>query len=213
MARHPLRSLDARFVIALSSVALICLLVSGLALNQILPGYFAEQAQRRLESARASTELVMVNTLNRTRLEALQVPELRERILQQLARDAADNLAVARVEIIQMTDGAHVAHALPSDTELLHEQGLRPDRQVPSVGFVVQLDIGIPQPPATLERDTVVQLWVQISEPYTSREMSLEQVRGALVAARRASSTSGCRPPAWPRSTSWGSSSTRWPSG
>jgi signal transduction histidine kinase len=168
---------------ALSSVAFICLIVSGLALNQILPGYFAEQAERRLESARTSTMLVMLNDIEQAPMEVLQVSERRQRLLGRLARIAADNLALARVEILQVLDGAQVALAEPGDTERLLEQGLRPDPQVDPTEFVLELDIGLPQPPATLEDDTVVPLLVRISEPYTSREASLEQVRGALVAA------------------------------
>jgi signal transduction histidine kinase len=182
MGRRLLRSLDVRFVIALSSVAFLCLLVSGLALNQILPGYFAEQAERRLESAADSMQLVIINSIDQAPLDVLQVPERRQRFLQQLADTSANNLAQARVEMRQVLDGEQVALAEPSNTDRLLEQGLRPDPLVQPVEFVLPLDIGLPQPPATLDDDTVLPLLVRISEPYTSREASLEEVRGALVA-------------------------------
>ena len=44
---HPLRRLDARFVLTISAVALLGLLISGIAISQILPGYFIEQANQR----------------------------------------------------------------------------------------------------------------------------------------------------------------------
>ena len=42
--------LNVRLVLALASVALVALLVSGVALSQILPGYFVEQADARAET-------------------------------------------------------------------------------------------------------------------------------------------------------------------
>ena len=43
--------LNVRLVLALASVAAVALLISGIALAQILPGYFLDQAERRAESA------------------------------------------------------------------------------------------------------------------------------------------------------------------
>ena len=41
--------LNTRLVVAIGSVALVGLIVSAAAINQILPGYFAEQTHQRLE--------------------------------------------------------------------------------------------------------------------------------------------------------------------
>ena len=48
-----MQRLNVRLVVALASVALIALLICGAALNQILPGYFVEQAETRAEIAAA----------------------------------------------------------------------------------------------------------------------------------------------------------------
>ena len=43
--------LNVRLVIALASIAVVALLVSGIALSQILPGYFLDQAARSSQTA------------------------------------------------------------------------------------------------------------------------------------------------------------------
>ena len=53
------QQLNARLVLALASVALVALLVSGLALNQILPGYFKEQATSRARTAALATAVYL----------------------------------------------------------------------------------------------------------------------------------------------------------
>ena len=45
------QQLNARLVLALASVALVALLVSGAALTQVLPGYFVEQAISRARTS------------------------------------------------------------------------------------------------------------------------------------------------------------------
>ena len=54
-----LQRLNTRLVLAIGSVALVGLIVSALAINQILPGYFAEQTTERLETASGATGLLM----------------------------------------------------------------------------------------------------------------------------------------------------------
>ena len=53
--RATFHRLNVRLVLALASIAVVALLVSGLALSQILPGYFAEQTVQRMRTAVAST--------------------------------------------------------------------------------------------------------------------------------------------------------------
>src|ERR671918_15126 len=50
--------LNVRVVAALWSIALVGLVISAIAINQILPNYFREQAQERLEAAALSTILL-----------------------------------------------------------------------------------------------------------------------------------------------------------
>ena len=51
--------LNVRLVIALASTAAVALLVSGVALSQILPGYFLDQAARSSQTAALSTALLL----------------------------------------------------------------------------------------------------------------------------------------------------------
>ena len=60
-----LRRLDVRLVLALASTALLALLISGAALNQILPGYFKEQASIRLDASANSTALLIQDAASR----------------------------------------------------------------------------------------------------------------------------------------------------
>src|SRR3970040_3179691 len=75
------QQLNARLVLALASVALVALLVSGLSLNQVLPGYFVEQAASRARTAALGTHLLLKEQVERVRTsqpQLLTVPELRE---------------------------------------------------------------------------------------------------------------------------------------
>src|SRR5918996_3160956 len=75
-----LQRLNVRLVIALALVSTVALTVSGLAINQILPGYFREQANERLESSAVSIILVLQETADTLRAERptdLFVPEIR----------------------------------------------------------------------------------------------------------------------------------------
>src|SRR5687768_10392784 len=47
--------LNARLIMAVAVVALVGLLVSGVAISQILPGYFIEQTVQRIQTSAVST--------------------------------------------------------------------------------------------------------------------------------------------------------------
>ncbi len=173
-----LQRLNVRLVMAIFSVALVGLLVSGVALNQILPGYFLEQAGSRAETAALSTALLLQKTADEaadTRPQLLTIRELREtQLLKPVADIAAHSLAQGTVEIFN-PDESLAARAEPDEETKanLRKDGLRPDPEVPP-GVVTQ-SISMPDgsPPITF---TII-----VSNPYTSRAATLERVRGTLL--------------------------------
>ena len=130
------QQLNARLVLALASVALVALLVSGLSLNQVLPGYFVEQAASRARTAALSTALLLqeqANSVATTRPQLLTVRELREaQLLRPVAETAARALAQGTVSFYN-EDGTLDARAEPDDAtvEALVADGLHPDPEVP----------------------------------------------------------------------------------
>src|SRR5918992_5393895 len=57
--------LNVRLVMALAVVALVGLITSGIAIQQILPGFFAEQTELQLAAAAGSTALSLRETVTR----------------------------------------------------------------------------------------------------------------------------------------------------
>jgi signal transduction histidine kinase len=174
-----LKRLNVRLVLILASVALVALVVSGVALSQILPGYFADEAARRAETAARATA-----TLVRFRLESmggediswLLVPELRNtQLLQPIAQVAAKELAQGTVEITY-PDGSLAAKAVPdaaTDAQLRSE-GLQPDVGVEAQQFT--------DPNITIAGQRIsLTYWVR--DVYTNRVSTLQRVNGTLVAA------------------------------
>lgn len=178
-SRGPLgfvQRLNVRLVIALSSVALIALLVSGATLNQILPGLFVSQAETRAEVAAAATGLLIEDTATRASVTVLATPELRNtELLLPVARTAANTLAQGTVSIYN-PDGSLAANASPdpsTDAEL-RSQGLRPDPDVRDQSVTKTLaDMpGLSRP---------ITFTIVVSMPYTSRLATLDSVRGTLI--------------------------------
>ncbi len=173
--------LDVRLVLTLSSIAAISLLVSGLALFQILPGYFVDQAELRLKNAGQATALFLQNqaeSVAESKPQVLTNKELREgRFLRQQAQFAADNFVQGTVEFYN-EDGTLAARASPSDTAELAGQGLRVDNAVESQRS--ERLIGIPNP-QTVSGQFLFS--VVVSQPYTSRITTLDRVRTALLGA------------------------------
>ncbi|HEX2222254.1 MAG TPA: HAMP domain-containing sensor histidine kinase [Candidatus Limnocylindria bacterium] len=168
-----LRRLDVRLAFAIASVALVGLLVSGMAISQILPGFFEEQTRDRLRSAIASTKLVIevLADFERRNSGILETPELRDFVLQRAADVTAESLIPATVEMYNV-EGQRVAHAEPPDTDALLAQGLRPDPQVGPVRDEFGLRI---------TGDEVIPYTLVIRDAWTSRERTVGQVRGALL--------------------------------
>jgi signal transduction histidine kinase len=171
-----LRRLEVRLVLALASVALVALTVSGIALFQILPSYFVDQAHARLVAAADATASLIKDEPP----DHLSPHDVRDSNLQGIAESAANNIAQATVEIINVQDGSPAAIASPERPAELADQGLRPDPQVQPVE--TSLTIQVPHLDSVAP-DGQLKLRVVISNPYTSRAATLDQVRGTLVAA------------------------------
>jgi signal transduction histidine kinase len=172
-----MQRLNVRLVIALASVALVALLVSGATLNQILPSLFVGQAEERAQIAAAATGFLMRDVATEVSLEVLATPELRNtKFLLPVAQTAAETLAQGTVSIYY-PDGSLAATASPdrdSDADL-RSQGLRPDPQVESRSATQELDV-----PGQLQP---IKFTITVSKPYTSRLATLESVRGTLIFA------------------------------
>lgn len=178
LAALPTR-LNVRLVLALASVVLVALLVSGIALSQILPGYFVDQAERRAETAARATYLLIdtwAASLREQRPGVLLVPELRNtELMQPRAQNAADQLALGTV-LITYQDGSLAAFAEPSEDQQarLREQGLLPDPEVAPQSFAADLQ---------LATGISVRITVTVRDVYTNRVVTLQRVSGTLLGA------------------------------
>src|SRR5688500_7565009 len=85
--------LNVRLVLAFSAVALVGLVVSGLAITQILPGYFREQTAQRARTSAASAALILSQEVLRRgedQPSTVNVAELRDPyVVRPVATDAA----------------------------------------------------------------------------------------------------------------------------
>ncbi len=171
--------LNARLVLALASVVIVALLVSGVALAQILPGYFVDQAERRAETAaRATFLLVSTNTdfLRQQRPGVLLTPELRRtQLFEPVAENAANELAQGTV-VITYEDGtvAALAQPDPQADAALRAQGLLPDPEVEPQTYTRQLVIAT---------GVTVVMTYTVRDVYTNRVATLQRVNGTLVGA------------------------------
>jgi signal transduction histidine kinase len=174
-----LQRLNVRLVLALAATAAIALLISGIALTQVLPGYFIDQAERRAETSALLSALALRErgqVLLELQPQILANRELREtQFLQGVAQDAANDLAQATVEILN-PDGSRAARAVPDPqtAEELEAQGQEPDAEVPPQrARVTQAIPGQPE----------IQFTVVVSNPYTNRVLTLQRVTGSLIGA------------------------------
>ena len=176
---NPLRRLDARLVLTISAVALLGLLISGIAISQILPGYFTEQATQRLRSDANATYRLLEDEVARVLVTrpGLLAPDVRgPRVYQQIIQRAADDLVRATVEV---WEGEQLmARAEPRNVAGLEADGLAPDAAVPVVS-VTDRAAGIAMPAPELN----AQVTILVRDPYTSRVRTLERVGFALLAA------------------------------
>ena len=172
------RRLNTRLVLALMIVAMVSLVVSGIAISQILPGYFAEQTVQRMRTAVASTGFDLRQEVTRigespTGVNMAEVAELRDnRIVPGVAADAA-RFHNATFTIVNDADVV-VARADPPDVPKLQEQGLRRDSAVDPV--TAKVDVQLPS-------GAVVTYTVIASDPYSTRAQTIQQIQGALIGA------------------------------
>jgi signal transduction histidine kinase len=170
--------LNIRLVLAITIVTMVALLTSGIAIQQILPGYLAEQAQEQIQTAAASTGLSLREAVTRfgsnpAGENTAEVRELRDsRIVPNVAAEAA---RVFNATVVMINDlGAEVVRASPPDTAALEARGLQRDGAVGQSGVSV---------PIQLPSGQVVTYQVIVSDLHTTREETLEQIRSALIAA------------------------------
>src|SRR5688572_3881261 len=168
--------LNLRLVLALAIVALVGLVVSGVAINQILPGYFAEQTRERIQTSAVSTGILLRQEISRrgeAQANAVAAAEVRDVfIVPEVAEDAAF-LFNATVTIAN-SNGDVLAVEEPPDIESLEAQGLRRDTEVGP--FEARVDVDLPD-------GTITRYQVLISDPFSTREETLNQIQGALVGA------------------------------
>ena len=168
--------LNIRFVLALAIVALVGLLVSGLAINQILPGYFAEQTEQRIRTAAASTGILLIQEVSaesEIRPGVVATAETRDRFIVPPVAVTAAQVFNATFTILNEQGGV-VAEAQPPDPESLEEQGLQRETDVDPVAVNANVDL----PTGEQTRYQIV-----VSDPYSTRSETLARIREALVGA------------------------------
>ena len=174
--------LNTRLVVALALVSLIGLTVSGLAINQILPGYFRQQTEERLEGAALSIALLVQQVADAEREEApgtVLAEELRPIVVFGPAAELAAG-PVVQATITMFNDrGQRIARASPPNVEGLEAQGYRLDAEVPRYETnLLPLFIDDARTPETAALYRIV-----LQDVYTTRQTTLDQLRGTLVAA------------------------------
>lgn len=174
-----IQRLNVRLVLVLATIAFLALLISGVALSQILPGYFIDQAQRRAETAALSTAILVRNQIElhaELRPANVTVRELRDTvILQPAAQEAANSLAQGTVSITY-EDGSLGARAEPDPATQaeLREDGLAPDPAVGPISIVDRLQLSAGNP---------IVLTYTIQDIYTNRVITQQRVTGSLIGA------------------------------
>ena len=172
-----LQRLNTRLVLAIGSVALVGLIVSAVAINQILPGYFAQQTRERLNSALVSTQL-LIGIIADQYGPGSNAPEVRDNFILPLAVDyAAGTLVEATVEVAD-EGGRTVARSTPPNPPELRARGLQLDREVAPVSATFEF-----RGPGLTDAESGQPLTITIHDPYTSREATLAQIRSAIVGA------------------------------
>jgi len=170
--------LNTRLVVAIGSVALVGLIVSAIAINQILPDYFSEQTTERLETAARATGLLMqqiaADEIANDRAGIVEVAELRaSAVVAPAVRLAARFILEASYAVFDVPGGRRVATSEPENVDELMARGLRADPVQP-----VRLRIAIDLP-----RGGQATYVLDVSQPFTSREATINQIRSAIVGA------------------------------
>jgi signal transduction histidine kinase len=167
--------LNTRLIFAFSLVALVGLVVSAIAINQILPGYFARQTEERLETAAEATGLLIqqlaANELLNERFAVLTVAELRDtRVIRPAVQVATQAILPATYSVYNAHDQL-VAESAPRDEGALAAQGLRRDVVGP-VSRIVRIEL--PSGESAPYR-------LEVSDPFTSRAATLAQLQSSIL--------------------------------
>jgi signal transduction histidine kinase len=179
--RSPLavfQRLNARLVLALSAVALVSLLVSGIAINQILPPYFIEQTRERVETSAVSAGLFLQQSVTEWGqrpggTNTAELDELRDGVITPAVARSAARLFNASITIIDRR-GQLVADEAPPNPEALEESGLQLDSQVTPVRYPIVIET-----PSGRQ----VPYLIVVSDPYSNRAETLQQIESAIVGA------------------------------
>jgi hypothetical protein len=123
------KRLNVRLILVLGAVTLVALVTSGIAISQILPGYFIEQTTQRLETAAAATGIDLQQRVNEAPTNTAQVAELRETLILPGVAAQAARLNNADV-IIRDQFGRQLVHQSASISDAAAAQGLRRDPEV-----------------------------------------------------------------------------------
>ncbi|MEP6680508.1 MAG: HAMP domain-containing sensor histidine kinase [Chloroflexota bacterium] len=174
-----LRRLNVRVVFAIATVALLGLVVSGVAINQIVPEYFRQQEVARQQTAALSIVLLvqeLADLERETRPGVLAVPELRDTLVfDRAARFAAGPVIPATVEIYN-EGGQLAARAEPPNPEKLRQEGLQPDPDLPAYTTTpIRLRIA--------NDGTTIAYRIVLRDAFTSRRATMQQIRSALLGA------------------------------
>ena len=169
--------LNTRLVMAIGSVALVGLVVSALAINQILPGYFAEQTTERLETAAGATGLLMAqmaaDQIANDRPGFVEAAELRANYVVRPAVEVAAQFILPATYAVFNEQGQRVALTAPENVAALEARGLRAD-PAEAVRRAVTID---------LPSGDQARYVLDVSRPYTSREATVAQIRTSIVGA------------------------------
>ncbi len=170
--------LNARLIMAVAVVALVGLLVSGVAISLILPGYFIEQTVQRIQTSAVSTGIDLRQEVTRigespTGANTAEIDELRDaRIVPRVAEDAARFFNATFTFVNER--GQQVAVAAPDDVEELQASGLQRDTEVGPIRADVEVQ---------LPSGRRVTYAILVSEPFSTRQETLEQIQSAIVGA------------------------------
>ena len=178
-------------ILALASVALVALLVSGVTLSQIIPGYLEEQARQQLMTAANGTDL-LIRLRAETKLE--QAPDdladrtRREGFLAGVASDATVAYSVGKIQIINALDGSEAASARLPETNAARflSQGLQADAAVASYVYpeLVRIILPAPEPGLTQQGANgtgILPLKLVIAAPYTTEALTLSRISTTLM--------------------------------
>jgi signal transduction histidine kinase len=168
--------LNVRLVLAISAVALVGLVVSGLAITQILPGYFAEQTLEGMQTSAVSTGILLQQRVADAPGNRGAITELRDGAIAPDVAEDASGFFSTTITILN-EERVVVGHGVPTDVAVLEAQGLTRDAAIGEYTATVSIDL----PPGAIE--PVATYYIILSEPYSARAETLRRIQDALLGA------------------------------